>query len=98
MEHAPKSRVLGILATLLLFSHAPWSMAQGPGLWMEYRKVGDPALLEAYGEHLQAVHLEGYSPTLGVIKAELERGLGTLLGRSPKFTPPGQGTHALWVS
>src|SRR5690606_29774349 len=89
---------LGILVALLMFFLGPLARAQGPGLWMEYRKVADPALMEDYRQQLQAVHLEGDSPTMGIIKEELEQGLGALLDQGPSFAPPGEGARVLWVS
>ena len=98
MEQAPKWGAIGMLMFLLSFSQALLSMSQGSGLWLEYRKVSDQALLEHYRGRIQSVHLDGNSPTLTLIKEELERGLGALLDRAPHFGPVVEAAHVLWVS
>src|SRR5690606_41234482 len=98
MEHTPKSNFLGILVALLMFFLGPLARAQGPGLWMEYREVADPALMEDYRQQLQAVHLEGDSPTMRIIKEKLEQGLDALSDQGPSFVPPGEGARVLYVS
>ncbi|MDB5262743.1 MAG: alpha-glucuronidase [Adhaeribacter sp.] len=57
----------------------------GYRLWQRYDLVKDTKKLKQYRNHLQAVVIEGNSPTLTVAKQELQSGLQGLLGKSVTF-------------
>lgn len=52
----------------------------GYDLWLKYRKIGDTAKLNAYGERLSSVLIPGKSDTQRIIQDEVVRALGGLLG------------------
>lgn len=85
MEHIPKLKTIGMLIALFLAGSVLYPMSDGHGLWLEYRKVSDPALLQDYRDRIHIVHLQGTSPTLEVIGKELGLGLEALLDRKPRF-------------
>ena len=75
--------VPALLLTLLLAGSATPARAEdGYDLWLRYPLVSDPALLRDYRTAIAGIVLQGMSPTLGVARAELERGLRGLLGRA----------------
>lgn len=58
----------------------------GYGLWLQYRQVKDPPLLQQYRKALASVVTRGNSETMELARHELHRGLRLLLG---KEIPPG---------
>lgn len=52
----------------------------GYGLWLDYRQVARPELLEQYRESFGSVWMPGDRPTIGVGREELLAGLDALLG------------------
>jgi alpha-glucuronidase len=71
----------------------------GYELWLRYRRVADPALLERYRRQLGSIVLLGAAarggqpatPTLAAAVAELQAGLASLLGRTiPLSADPSQ--------
>jgi len=66
----------------------------GYRLWLRYRKLDEDARTRAARDQLGTVVLTATSPTREVIRSELTRGLGGLLGRAPSFAsevpPAGQ--------
>src|SRR5579872_1973010 len=63
----------------------------GYRLWLRYDKVNDPALLASYQKEVSAIVVEGPSETEKVLREELKRALGGLLGREiPLVKAPGE--------
>ncbi len=63
-------------------------------LWLKYKKVDNPALLEEYRQLISFVSIPGDSKTMEVIRKELKKGLSGLLRRRIKETDSiaGDGT------
>ena len=61
----------------------------GYELWLRYPRVADARRLAEYRRAVSHVRVEGGSPTLSVVREELRRGLGGMLGREPPFPAPG---------
>lgn len=87
-----------LFIVFLLISNALFSMVNGYDLWLDYRKISDDALLQAYRSRVQAIHMNEGSETLGVIKKELSMGLGRLLDREVVFGQYGNKENMLVVS
>ncbi len=69
----------------ILFANALFVYAEdGYRLWLRYDKVADARLLLQYKKDLANVYIPGESPTLTVIRKELDQGLTGLLGSKPK--------------
>jgi len=80
-----------IAAFFALLLSAPASAEDGYELWLRYRPV-EPAAAARYHPHASAIVQQGDSPTLEAARAELERGLGGLLGRTPpRVAAPADG-------
>nr|WP_318343087.1 alpha-glucuronidase family glycosyl hydrolase [Muricauda sp. D6] len=82
----------------MLLSNTLLSMTDGYGLWLEYKKVSDAGLLQAYQDQIPNVYVDEGSETLTVIKKELIKGLGTLLDKDVVFKKYGDGKRGLVVS
>src|SRR5690554_4884794 len=54
----------------------------GYRLWQRYETVKDQTLLENYRKALAEIVVYGNSPTVEIIKTELEEGLNGLLGKT----------------
>jgi alpha-glucuronidase len=57
----------------------------GYRLWQRYDLVQDAGKLKSYQQSIAEITVEGTSPTLDVVKAELSTGLSGLLGRAVPF-------------
>ncbi|HEX9107547.1 MAG TPA: alpha-glucuronidase family glycosyl hydrolase, partial [Longimicrobiales bacterium] len=69
---------------ILVLALAPALRAEdGYELWLRYRLVSNAARLAEYRGVLQRLVVQGSSPTLGMARDELVRGLRGLLGRAP---------------
>ena len=69
--------LLGVLFVLLpARAHAE----DGYELWLRYRRIADAVRLMEYRVTLSRIVVEGNSPTLDAVRAELRRGLQGLLG------------------
>lgn len=55
----------------------------GYGLWLNYSKVENEAMLTEYRQSIQYVDIVGNSPTTDLIRRELQTALPQLLGRMP---------------
>ncbi len=53
----------------------------GYRLWLRYEKIDDAALLQQYRTAISSFYVEGSSPTLAIVKSELQLGLNGLLGK-----------------
>lgn len=74
-------RIAPVLALLSLSAATPARFDTGYDLWLRYGQVRDAARLAEYRGAITRLVVEGSSPTLGVAKRELTRGLSGLLGR-----------------
>jgi alpha-glucuronidase len=80
MKAIPFARPIFLLVALLAFVAPNLHAENGYDLWLRYRLVDDPALLQAYRSGVSQLVAVGDSPTLRVTRAELVRGLKGLLG------------------
>lgn len=87
-----------LFIVFLLISKALFSMVNGYDLWLDYRKISDDALLLAYRDQIQAIHLDERSETMEVIQKELSMGLERLLDREVVFGRYGNKENMLVVS
>lgn len=79
-------------------THRPRPAAEdGYELWLRYRPLEKPVILDAYRRCLCRVELEGRSATLDVIRRELCLALGSLLGQTPDFEEGGPNTARLVI-
>ncbi len=58
----------------------------GYRLWQRYDLIGDEKKLAQYRQAITAIAVEGNSPTLAVVKTELQTGLNGLLGAKLPFS------------
>ncbi len=73
--------IICFFSLILLFSClSPSAAEDGYRLWLRYDKIADVALLEQYVNNITGFMIEGNSPVLDVASAELQNGLGGLLG------------------
>ncbi len=79
-------RSLLLLALCLLGTGKPTQAEDGYELWLRYVRIADEPLRQAYRNQLRAVHLEATSPTLEIVRDELQRGLEGLLGEAVTWT------------
>lgn len=81
-RRAPQTSALAGSLLALSFCLLPAKLAAEDGyeLWLRYRPVSDAPLRARYQAAVTSLLSEGSSPTLAVAVAELERGLGGLLG------------------
>ncbi len=71
-----------VLFLLIVLAGAVPAMAEdGYELWLRYPRVADEARLQQYRQLVTEVLVEGRSPTMQAVSAELQRGLAGLLGR-----------------
>src|SRR5438093_24197 len=68
--------IIAILLLLAFVAHAE----DGYRLWLRYDKIQDEKILEQYSQ-ISGIVVAGNSPTLAVIREELQKGLSGLLGR-----------------
>lgn len=74
-----------LLLFSILFLNTSLTYAEdGYRLWLRYDKVNDVRLLSQYKKDLAHVYVVGESPTLAIIRTELDKGLTGLLGSKPK--------------
>ncbi|MEK6477432.1 alpha-glucuronidase family glycosyl hydrolase [Catalinimonas sp. 4WD22] len=67
-----------------LFSFTDLQAEDGYRLWLRYDQIKDTQLLASYNEAINGWLVEGESPTLEVIRNEMQMGLSGLLG---EYTP-----------
>lgn len=84
MRH-PYRRICLFFVLVQLFFCQPLHAEDGYELWLRYPLVTDAKLLSHYREILQEIVIPDTSPTLRAARAELERGLGGLLGQPVVF-------------
>ncbi|MCB9056162.1 MAG: alpha-glucuronidase [Chitinophagales bacterium] len=53
----------------------------GYELWLRYKKIDDPVLLAKYQKEISCIYINTTSPTMQVVKEELQSGLSGLLGK-----------------
>jgi alpha-glucuronidase len=71
--------VLILVLVLNFVTVTPAAAEDGYDLWLRYRPIGEPDLLEAYRGQIRGLHFPGDSPTLDAARRELEQGLTGLL-------------------
>ncbi len=76
------------LLFVLLLTGFAGTAEDGYNLWMRYEAIEDQALLNSYRQQISGFVVEGYSPSLEVIKKELTNGLGGLLDKPIAFGSP----------
>src|SRR5262245_37756067 len=76
---APLRRIL-ILTPLILALTTTTQADTGYDLWLRYAPISDESQRAACRRKLTSLVVEGHSPTADATRAELERGLGGLLG------------------
>lgn len=91
-----KASVVCILLVLFTSLRAPAD--DGYELWLKYKKTGDEQLLRQYREAIRRVILPGDGKTLHIIRTELKKGLGGLLGIDVRFRAVGGKEDALIIA
>lgn len=54
----------------------------GYRLWMRYDRISDHSLLRSYQHTIRGIRIEGSSPTLDIVRKELEDGLSSMLDKN----------------
>ena len=71
----------------------------GYDLWLRYRPSPDQVRLEQYRQAITSIHIAAEpSPTIEIIAAELQRGLGGLLDQTVAIADDGERANCLVVS
>lgn len=78
----PSSAIIG-LALLIPGASVRLQAETGYDLWLRYVRIENPADLARYRAAASAIVVQDPSPTGQVVRAELQRGLGGLLGSPP---------------
>ena len=82
--------------SLLTVSVTPTAEAEtGYDLWLRYAPIADEGQRAVYARTLKSLVVESHSPTAEVTRAELERGLGKLLGAPLLIAPAVRADGAL---
>ncbi|HNU43224.1 MAG: alpha-glucuronidase [Bacteroidetes bacterium OLB12] len=83
--------------SLILYLLLPFALRAEDGyrLWLRYDKIPDTRLVNQYKKELTTLSIQGQSPTLTIIRDELNRGLSGLLGYVPK---PATGLTGLVIA
>ena len=76
-------RVLLLASAMLALLGGSLRAEDGYDLWLRYVRVTDPTLLAEYRAAATQIVVPGESPTLGVARDELVKGLTGLLGAAP---------------
>ncbi|GAB2534224.1 alpha-glucuronidase family glycosyl hydrolase [Rufibacter soli] len=77
-----KKSVYFSLLFLCLFLTLQTAQAEdGYELWQRYKRVSNPETLKQYGQLLEETVVQGNSPTLQIVRNELQKGLVGLLGK-----------------
>ncbi len=74
------------LLLLVITSQFVLKAETGYDLWLRYEPVNNKSLLKQYRQQLTALHIPGSSPTAGIIKEELQKGINGLLQTAIPFT------------
>ena len=76
-----------VVLLLVIFICAHRCFAEdGYRLWMRYDKISDRKLLNEYRKQINVITVAGNSPTLNIIKEELQKALSGLLNNSYKIS------------
>lgn len=76
-----------VVLLLVIFICAHRCFAEdGYRLWMRYDKISDRKLLNEYRKQINVITVAGNSPTLNIIKKELQKALSGLLNNSYKIS------------
>jgi alpha-glucuronidase len=81
MNHNPFHMRLIVLLLLLFSFSLSASCEDGYDLWLRYTLVKDPARLAKYQSSITAICTDEGSPTLSIIRDELQRAVPSLLGK-----------------
>ena len=91
----PRFALIRLLVLMLLgMSGTPAAAEDGYDLWLRYRTV-EPEWQQRYNPAATAIVQQGESPTLAAARAELERGLAGLLGRTVPAAREATGDGAI---
>jgi alpha-glucuronidase len=70
-----------LFALLIVLSVCPMIIADdGYDLWMSYRKLDNATMISEYQQVLLSIVIKGSSDTLNIVREEVKKGLGGLLG------------------
>ena len=85
-----------LLLLLLVAAAAPSRADDGYRLWLKYDRIADIATRRQYQRNAQFIASAGATPTLRAANAELQRGLGGLLGQAvPVLAAAGSRTGGI---
>lgn len=79
-------KIILLIAVALLFSTTVTHAEDGYKLWLRYEKISDKLKLTRYQKNLKSWCVDGNSPTLSVVKKELQTALGQLLDKTSALT------------
>lgn len=71
---------------MILFSSGALKAEDGYRLWLRYEKIENHQLLEIYSGRAEEIVVQSNSPTLMIVRTELQRGLSGLLGHDIPVT------------
>ncbi len=91
-----KYMLLFILSSVL-FTTGAANAEDGYRLWLRYDQISEEDVLERYRALFDEVVVEGDSPTLAVIREELQNGLSGLLGQKFTFNDAVSGNRSLVI-
>ncbi|AKQ45177.1 alpha-glucuronidase [Rufibacter radiotolerans] len=86
---------LSLLILCLLFTFSSVKAEDGYQLWQRYNQVTNKGQLKQYQQLLEEVVVQGNSPTLQIVKDELQTGLGGLLGKTTAVKESGGKKNVL---
>jgi alpha-glucuronidase len=89
-----QARLATVLLLVLSMMLPPAQAEDGSELWLRYRPLPE-AHAQAWRAAIEEVVYRSDTPTGAVIRAELQRGLGGLLGAEPKFVDEPGRAHSL---
>ncbi|MDX1936579.1 MAG: alpha-glucuronidase family glycosyl hydrolase [Flavihumibacter sp.] len=87
-----------LITTFFLFIGFTALAENGYELWLRYKKIENTQLLEQYKKQITAPVVTGSSPTLTVVKYELEKALEGLTGATYKVFSAAQKNSSLIIS
>ncbi len=77
-----KNKTYSLFLLLFMLLAYPALAEDGYRLWQRYEVIKDQKQLENYRKVLEEIAVYGNSPTVGIIKMELEEGISGLLGKT----------------
>src|SRR5687768_6095663 len=70
---------------IMLFIFSSLKAEDGYDLWLRYKPIENKTLLASYRSFLKEITIYGNSPTIQIIKNELVKAAGGMLGLVPLF-------------